>query len=53
MLTNPSAPCVASIDRTQHVGCFLNVLDGEPLEQVAGRAVVLLQHAGDGVIVFV
>ena len=39
--------------RTQHVGRLLNVLDRKPFEKLAGRAVVRLQHARDGGVVFV
>ena len=39
--------------RAQHVGRLLDILDREMLENLADRAVLRLQHAGDGSVVFV
>ena len=39
--------------RAQHVGCFLDIFDRELFENLGGRSIVRLQHALDGVVVFV
>ena len=41
------------VDRTQHVGGVLDVLDRELLEQVGDRAVALFQRLADRAVIFV